>query len=534
MSKSMSKSSSKANDLIFDQSRPFSVSKFWQGQREYYQNKGIEAWADEVPFYITSNPFIGQHYAELIIRFAQDWTRAHPDSAQSPFYLIELGAGSGQFSYYLLKSLQHLINSLKLSHIKFRYVMTDFSKKNIEAWREHAQLKPFVDCGLLDFAVFDLEKDTQIKTLEHSVILGPNTLSNPLTIIANYLFDSVVADIFHAKNQQLYASLITLKTKENLNEHNTIRDWKAVKIEHTEKLVQEPYYTNPIYNDILNAYKNDLEDSFFLFPIGCLNGLENLKLISNNKLFLISSDKGQCTLAELDQQEFPEVDFHGSFSLMVNYHAINAYFKRLGGQGFLQTPRDGLTTAVFNLGFDRELLSETNLVLEESVEGFSATDFFNYYELVESSANQMQLNALISTLCVSRWDPTIFNLIVNPLCRRLSDSADELVAYLISNLYKIRDNFFYVPGCEDTLFALGFLLYNIDHYEEAIKFYEESRLFFGESHELLYNLALCYFYNNKYERALENLEKAKLIKPNNAEMKKLIKQCKNKLKINKK
>ena len=528
MSKSPSQSQSKTNEVIIDQSRPFSASKFWQGQREYYQNKGIEAWADEVPFYITSNPFIGQHYAELIVRFAQDWTRAHPDSLQSPFYLIELGAGSGQFSYYLLKSLSHLVERLKLSAIKFRYIMTDFSEKNVASWREHAQLSSFVASGLLDFAVFDLEKDTQIKTLEHPVILGPNSLSNPLTIIANYLFDSVVADIFHAKSQQLFASLITLKTKE----HETNLDWKTIKIEHTEKLVQDAFYPNPIYNDILNAYQQDLEDSFFLFPIGCLNGLEHLRHISNNKLFLISSDKGQCTLAELDQQEFPEIDFHGSFSLMVNYHAINAYFKRLGGQGFLQTPRDGLTTAVFNLGFDRELLSETNLLLEESVEGFSATDFFNYYELVESSANQMQLNALISTLCVSRWDPTIFNLIVNPLCKRLPDSADELVAYLISNLHKIRENFFYVPGCEDTLFALGFLLYNIDHFDEAIKYYEESRLFFGENHELLYNISLCYFYNHNYADALKNLEKAKILKPNNSEVKKLIKQCKNKLKLN--
>ena len=85
---------------------PFSDSKLWDWQRGYYSVKGIEAWSsNDVPFEVTSNPYIESSYANIIVRFIQDYSRQNPETAKEPFYILELGAGTGQFSYYFLKAL---------------------------------------------------------------------------------------------------------------------------------------------------------------------------------------------------------------------------------------------------------------------------------------------------------------------------------------------------------------------------------------------------------------------------------------------
>src|SRR5438552_1768823 len=100
--------------VVIEQHKRFSQSALWRMQREYFDKEGINAWANQVPFYITSNPFIATCYAKLVLAFIRDWTKKHPDAKNHPFYLMELGTGSGRFSYYVVKTLQALLQDLKM------------------------------------------------------------------------------------------------------------------------------------------------------------------------------------------------------------------------------------------------------------------------------------------------------------------------------------------------------------------------------------------------------------------------------------
>lgn len=61
-------------------------------------------------------------------------------------------------------------------------------------------LKPFLDSGQLDMAIFDAVNDTTIKLSRSGVLLGPGTCVNPICIVANYLFDTLCHDIFQVSN----------------------------------------------------------------------------------------------------------------------------------------------------------------------------------------------------------------------------------------------------------------------------------------------------------------------------------------------
>ena len=73
--------------LIEDRMR-LSQSLIWQAQRDYYQQQGELAWAEQVPFNVTSNPFIANAYANLIVALIRDWIVQHPEAFENPFYIF--------------------------------------------------------------------------------------------------------------------------------------------------------------------------------------------------------------------------------------------------------------------------------------------------------------------------------------------------------------------------------------------------------------------------------------------------------------
>ncbi len=64
-----------------------------------------------------------------------------PLNPNEPFYIIELGTGSGKFSFYMLKALEEMKETLNFPFDKIVYVMTDFTKNNFEFWKSHPSLK---------------------------------------------------------------------------------------------------------------------------------------------------------------------------------------------------------------------------------------------------------------------------------------------------------------------------------------------------------------------------------------------------------
>jgi hypothetical protein len=82
---------------------------------------------------------------------------------------------------------------------KIVYVMTDFTESNFKFWADHPALKPFVDSGQLDMAIFDAVNDTTIKLSRSGVELTPGSVVNPICIVANYLFDTLCHDVFQVR-----------------------------------------------------------------------------------------------------------------------------------------------------------------------------------------------------------------------------------------------------------------------------------------------------------------------------------------------
>ena len=197
--------------VTLEHQQVFSKSKVWQAQRRYYDQSGIDAWSGDVPCYITTNPFIAYHYAAVVAAFIEDWQKTHPsDDIDQPFYCVEIGAGHGQFGFYFLKKLQEIMHAKGVQKIPVCYVMTDFTQTNIEFWKKHPALNEFVESGLLDFAQFDFENDDALHLIHQDRVVARGDIHQPVVVFANYLFDSIVTDVFRVSDGRMEEALVSL------------------------------------------------------------------------------------------------------------------------------------------------------------------------------------------------------------------------------------------------------------------------------------------------------------------------------------
>lgn len=498
----------KEREITLETRKRFSESALWRLQRDYFEKAGINAWVSQVPFYITSNPFIANCYAKIFFAFIRDWIRIHPDAKNHPFYIMELGTGSGRFSFYLIKTLCHLLKNTGMQDIKFCYIMSDFTKNNIQYYETHPALKSYIEQGVIDFAIYNMESERPITLLKQNITLTPDTLVNPLSLVANYIFDTISQDAFTVRDGKLYELVLTLKTPESNTENNHAISMDQITTHFDHHACQLPYYNAPHLDDILAHYIKSYQHSSFLFPIGTIRAIQRLRKLTQNKLFILSSDKGYNTLESMDNLGHPGISFHGSFSMMVNFHAISNYIKNSGGDYFLQTQRKGIKTAIFVSGVALHELPETQLSIQEHIEGLSPADYFTLHKRMSDSFNECSLESLSAHLNLALWDPHMF-LKLLPRILILADSAEtETIDFLAHNMEKIAANYYHMPKSDCVLFEIGIFFHAIKRYAQAIEYFEKSKPYLHEQLGLHYNLGLCHYYQGDNHNALENFQLA--------------------------
>ena len=262
-------------------------------------------------------------------------------TSTEPLYIAELGAGSGKFSFYMLQALNAMQDGCDFPLSKIVYVMTDFTESNFTFWKDHPGLAPFIESGQLDIAIFDAVNDTSI-TLHHSkVTIAPGTVKNPLCVVANYLFDTLCHDIFQVEQMKLKEGLISVGSK-RAEEPDPLDPEIIKRFDNHFKYdeIDDDYYATedsdaPHFRRILHWYRDHFGSSLtgasILLPIGAAAPLRRLTAFSDGRCIVISGDKGNNNPEQFRGLMDPHIAVHGSFSVMVNYHAVGMLFTSRGG-----------------------------------------------------------------------------------------------------------------------------------------------------------------------------------------------------------
>jgi len=525
-----------------------SRSHLWKLMMSFYDRKGPESWSQGiVPHFITCNAFIGRSYAKVLLGFLRDCMSPKsktPLDPNEPMYIIELGAGSGKFSYFMLKALQEMKDVSDFPVDKIVYVMTDFTENNFKFWRDHPSLKQYFQSGHLDAGIFDAVNDRTITLWRSKKVLGPGVSKNPLCIVANYLFDTLYHDIFQVDGGELKEGLISVGSKRK-EEPDPLEPDIIKRLDNRFQYVPitPDYYLDEDgdevhFRRILRWYhehfRTNPAGASLLLPIGALRALRRLAAFSNGSALVISGDKGNNNPEHFTGLMDPHIAVHGSFSLMVNYHAIGMWFTSRGGFT-LHNPQeeaslkvscfvltagaeadkevkaeqdsDWLGLAITSKDYDRSLdFPHLKVAFNDAVDLFGPNDFFVLQKCLKEDAPNPPLKALVALLKLGDWDPDVFFKFRDAILNQVPNCGPKLRNDLCRGIPRVWSNYYMLDTDKDIAFEIGRFYYGIREYGEALKYYQESSRSVGQHHVTFHNEGLCFYSQGQLEEALERFQ----------------------------
>ena len=526
-----------AETFLVEKDKKLSESVIWSLLEQYYDSASISAW-NEIPFYPTSNPFIADTYAQLIVSFLRDYFEKLDLS--KPVYIVEMAAGSGCFSFYLLKELKRKIEFFSsLKQIDLRYIMADFTANNVRSWMSSEKLRPFAESGMLSFGIFRPETDRKIVRCKLSddkndspsaysdeeVLLAAGMSPNPVIAIANYFFDSIKNDAFQIHNGLLKEVRQTFHCVRDSEQPNQIKFDRLIKAEQIHDASYD-YYDDARFNRVLNNYSRQFENASILFPWGALNCIANLFEMSGDNLLLISSDKGFNDKTYIEgRREQPFLPHHGIFSYSVNYDAIGRFFRELGGIS-MNTSDDNLSVStavnllVKNSGDGNSSFEELSYCFDQWVDRQNTC---NYLYFIQDLLTEIQpkkgdnaseiLRACLGYIQLCNYDPIVFCLAAPRIYMALETINVLQEKRLLEIIERVNDNFYSVQQQYDVFYWIGRIYYGLNRLDDALRAFSDSMLTFGSSSSTTYYVAACYEVRKDYETALRYYEDTLAMEP---------------------
>ncbi len=454
---------------------PLSQSRVWDLQRAYYEREATEAFA-QVPHQIVDNPYVARAFARTIAGFVRDCARGGLDPS-APLYVVELGAGAGRFAHGCVHELAVRLAALPLDVPELVYVMTDLGEATLDAWAAN----PGLEDERLDFARFDATSDAPLELRRRGTVL--ERAANPLVLIANYVFDSLPADAFAAGADGLAELLVAVEGD----------DVEAMRLTYTRVPVRPGHYGDPDLDALLGHYGGKLRDTVFTIPRAALQCVRRARELAGGRLLALSADKAFSTEAALYHRREPELSRHGgSFSLMVNFHALGLYARTTGGDAWHGGDRhDAVDVLALAFGAAPDGHAETGLAYADAIDAFSPDDLFQLAEGVERAAGELTVSEIVALLRLSHWDAFTLHGVTEALVEKAPQADAAVQEDLREALFAIADRHFAVPGDDDLPFALGRLMYEMGDYEDALDFFEQSIELYGPHPATEHNIELC-------------------------------------------
>lgn len=511
------------NPAVLETDVPLSQSLIWRLQRDFYVQRGLKVWTEDlVPSYITNNPFIAEIYAQIVAGFISDCMdlpqkAGRPLSPENPLRILELGAGTGKFSYLFLRKLTLLLQARKTLPQMVRYSMTDCSEALLSEWRANRYLAEFVREGILEFQLHRAEEDTSSRIDTESPDVTRQA-TGPLVVIANYVFDSLPQDAFIIADGEISEALVTANHV-NVDAREGAPKLSSLQLSFRNVPVSPGRYPDKSWNEILEHYRSRLSAATVLFPSAALRTLQQLSQSSDGRMLVLAADKGfvrEDDLALL--QGPPHLEFHASnncFSQTVNFDAITRYFYGLGGDWLLpQKHFSSLNICAFIARRPGDEFPATRKSYEQALAGFGPDDLFALMSWLNAHLEEVSVVQALALLRLTRWDTTALLRLFPAIARQLRTVVAERHD-LRQAVLDTWANHYPVSPAENLLaFNCGVILLELRFFAEALPLFKASEQALGRTATTSYNLGLCALGLGRSSEALAYMAEACDLDPN--------------------
>jgi tetratricopeptide (TPR) repeat protein len=274
---------------------------------------------------------------------------------------------------------------------------------------------------------------------------------------------------------------------------------------------------------LLDDYRDTFISTHLLFPHVGIACIERLQKLSNSGLFLLTADKGEHHLSNLDAFPAPSLSSHGSFSFNVNYHVLKQYCIEKGGiQHFPNQQQSSLDLGCLLFLEDAQSYQETHHAYERFVQNFGPDDYFSMKKFAEVHFDEMSFRDILAILRLSGYDGKIFWQMLPRLYKLVPVLQENERWNIFLTVPRVWDTYFPLGEPADLASELGKLLMDLDYFEEALVYFEKSILIYGKTSEVQYEVALCYCLSGSFENAAPIIAELMTIDPENEALQMLL------------
>lgn len=494
----------------------FYDASFWNRQREAFEQQGVDAWRLQQPILDmgTTNPNVAYHFAQVVLAMFQDWANLHPNLTER-IYIVDMGAGVGRFAFNMLMAFTDLYQSSLVQLPPYTYVITDITDSVLDFAEQNPRMQPFVEQGVLDFALFDAESSEELVLRHSGRTISPEELNTPLILIGNYFFSSLRRNLFHVMGGELRG--VTFRRAPKLVQD--VEDIKLTLGEPRYDTDSSIRYADTNLNRIIESYRTSFEETHVTIPVTGIACLTRLAALSQAGFCLLSMDGGYAHQGELDGQAVPKiVPYADTFYVKVNYHALLGVFEAEGALTLKTDHNHDELTSVGLLAVEQpDVYSNTQRAFEQYFRRYGPDDIFEMLVLLEQHLDQMSVEQILGAIRSSRYSPRIFQLAAPRLASLLREQGQFYGRQVLAVLPYVEQMNFTIGTKDNLSYSLGVIYFELALLDEAREKFHQALAEGMVIEEVYFALAITNMLMEELHDARDALLKVMALNPENVE-----------------
>ena len=328
---------------------PYDESLLWRLHDAYFAHRGIDAWNQgEVPFYSTSNYASARQHAGFLTDLVLSQLETERLAEGQEIWVLEVGSGLGRFAHNFLRALE-VSCGVAASELfqRVRYVMSDYSERNLRESCATSALAPHVKAGRIIPALYDLREPGRLVPLDGATV--PSAAPFQM-VIANYVCCVVPLKYLQYRQAEgWYEQWVRLETKVPDSESppqvgeliedmiaNPTREGMVKNLDIQTEWRQRPLdmiYPRALHRQVLEALVKGLGDATVGYPHGFVEFVDGAARFLAPGGVILVNDYGTVERRELSGlgERKPQI-YGNSMANSINFAVFDAFAEATGWQ----------------------------------------------------------------------------------------------------------------------------------------------------------------------------------------------------------
>lgn len=273
------------------------------------------------------------------------------------------------------------------------------------------------------------------------------------------------------------------------------------------------------------------------------------RMSAGRKLIMLVGDKGYTKISEMrGTLKNPHLARHGSFSAMVNFHALQLFVDQLSSMSVARGEEkngadssskngahsssstrnafirvspfgEGFKTALIGLGMSKQSVPLTSWSFHESAESKSADQLSSLQRSESEQSSTATIQRALGLLRLCNYDSDVFMKFKHIFIRAVGDpETSKSIRDDLSRLTKlILSRYYHLNETKDIWFELGRINMGLGDYQQAHVLFEISNRQCGAHHVTHHNIGICCYFIDNLKKAIVSFDASLSMKSNYSE-----------------